>query len=102
VNMDKDKPYFRVEIENQCECCKHGETYAISEGDYHCNKPCDDLLLLPVRGDGQICPHYEIDPRLPIDDCDPEYEPCGECEECSVFCDVCGTWYYIQDMCELH
>lgn len=29
-------------------------------------------------------------------------EQCGECESCSVFCDVCGTWYWDEDPCELH
>jgi len=33
--------------------------------------------------------------------CD-EYEPCGECHECSVFCDVCGMWYDMDEPCEFH
>lgn len=101
--MKKDKPYFRVEIENQCEFCKHGKTYAISEGDYHCDNPRrEDVFLLPVRGGGNVCPHFEVDPSLPVDTCDPINEPCGECNECSIFCDVCGIWYGDEDPCEFH
>lgn len=29
-------------------------------------------------------------------------EPCGECHECSVFCDVCGMWYDMDEPCEFH
>lgn len=27
---------------------------------------------------------------------------CGECVECSVFCDVCGAWHYNDEPCESH
>ena len=29
-------------------------------------------------------------------------EPCGECHECSVFCDVCGMWYDMDEPCGFH
>lgn len=27
---------------------------------------------------------------------------CGECNECSTFCDVCGSWYSDEEPCEFH
>ena len=65
--MSKCKPYLTIKIDNQCEFCKYGKTYAISEGDYNCDKECDDLILLPTLKDGDVCPHYKVDPRLPSD-----------------------------------
>ncbi len=29
-------------------------------------------------------------------------ESCGECNECSTYCDVCATWYYSDEPCEHH
>ena len=31
-----------------------------------------------------------------------EEDPCGECNECSTFCDVCGSWFWKDEPCELH
>ena len=33
---------------------------------------------------------------------DEDYAVCGECIECSTYCDVCGTWYYKDDPCGFH
>lgn len=39
--------------------------------------------------------------KINIDSCG-SYEPCGECNLCSCFCDVCGYWLYKDEPCELH
>ena len=31
-----------------------------------------------------------------------EEESCGECNECSRWCDVCGIWYCEDEPCEFH
>ncbi len=64
--MSKDKQYLRIKTEGQCDCCKYGKTYAISEGDYNCDKDCEDFMLLPWRDGGEVCPYYEPDPTLPL------------------------------------
>ncbi len=31
-----------------------------------------------------------------------ERTDCQECDECSTFCDVCGSWYWDEEPCEFH
>lgn len=41
-------------------------------------------------------------PEIWIDCADQPEDPCGECNVCSTHCDVCGTWYWNDEPCELH
>lgn len=31
-----------------------------------------------------------------------QIEECGECNKCSTFCDVCGSWYPDHEPCDIH
>jgi len=37
-----------------------------------------------------------------IEDSCVEEDPCGECHNCSYYCDVCGKWFWKDEPCELH
>lgn len=47
-----------------------------------------------------VSPAYS--PSTQFYDCGGNIDTCGECAHCAQFCDVCGTWYPLDDTCQSH
>ena len=64
---------------------------ANSPGIYYCD------ICEHYYGNADPCEHSNI-VACPDDD----EAVCGECNDCSTFCDVCGSWYYADNPCRQH